>query len=450
MSGLSDSKRRAMAILMDRAPEEVLEAIEVRFHSAGPGLAADVASLARHERLERAVLRQVFGPLLPMMAARADGVPAPQFPRRVPKMLWEQVVQRQPEMADKLVTMVHLDPQTVVPVALADSLCAEAAAVLRSEEPARLGLKSPEQADDLAAYFDMMPMARSAVDQVPTWLGRLDGGQLTALRLTFKDADAIRPDGGIRLMEILVSRMPRAAEVMRVVAALTEPATAEFIDSTEMAHFPARLLDHVEAVSARVVLDRPRLSREMADQGVHDLVAISDIFREFDVGFPGISGGSWTRRLQAVRRQLTTQMEAAYRAMPQAVEKALPLVSTKLAGRMSRLVPDLTAEPSSDAVARASALLRILEGTRLVAVELGCEGARRAAADVIAERVDAYAEEGLHMLHDNAVTDPQRAIALITVAAEFLGLSRNAEAEALVLRRAAVATSTPDTGGVAA
>ena len=450
MAGLSESKRRAMAVLMDLAPEDVLEAIEIRFQQSAGGLAADVVSLARDERLDRAVLRQAFGPVLGLTMPRRDGISAPIFPRAVPKRLWVEVARRRPEMTENFAAMVRRDSQAITPVDLADGLCAEAASVIRSVEPKALGLGSEADADDLAAYFDMASIARSALDRLPDWLGRPDGEHLTTLRLTFKDADAVREDGRARLMEILMATLPRAAEVLRLIAGLTDQASADFIDGTEMGSFPARLLDHVEALAGRVQLGWHDLGGSAADQVVADLIGLSEILHEFEIGFPGPVGGSWTRRLQAVRRRLTDEMETTFRAMPKVVEKALPLGSTRLAGRMSRQAPDLSADARSPAVARASAMLRILAGARSVTSDLGCEGARRAAAETIAERIDSYAEEALQMLHEGAITDTKRALDLIDVAADFLAMSRNEEAGALVRRRAAVAIISDDEPGTAA
>jgi len=441
MAGLSEAKRRAMSVLMDQAPDEIIEAIETRFHRSDGGLAADVVALARQERLERSVLRHAFGPVLGFMAPRRDGVPAPLFSRFAPKKVWAEVARRRPELTENLTAMVQREAQLIAPAELADKLCAEAASAIRSVDPSCLKLRSEAEADDLAAYFDMAPIARSALVRLPEWLGRLDGEHLTTLRLAFKDADAVREDGRARLMEILMAHLPRAGEILRLIAGLTDQAGADFIDGTEMASFPARLLGHIELLAGRVQLGGPSLRGEEADQSVANLVALSDLIREFDVEFPGPAGGGWTQKLQTVRRRLTEVLEAAFNAAPKAVEAALPLGSTRLAGRMSRMAPDLKADPDSPAVHRARALLRVLAGARLAAAELGCEGARRSVAQAVAERVDAYAEEALLMLHDGGVGDPVRALELIEVAAEFLGLSRNEEAGALVRRRAAVAVA---------
>lgn len=451
MPGLSDSKRRAMSMLMDRAPEAVLEAIETRFQTAGGGLAADVVSLARDQRMARSLLRQTFGNVVALAHPRADGVSAPRFPSSTPKALWRAVVDARPELAAEMETRLRIDPSVDLPVGLVDGACAIAATALRNSAPSDFGLPDQGAAMDLAGYLDIVPIARQANGSLNDWLGRLDGDQLTALRLTFKDADAVREDGGARLMELLMAGLPRAAEVLRLISALTDQASADFIDGTELASFPARLLDHAELLAESARFDPSRIDASEAQAGIARLTGISEILREFDLAFPGAAGGSWTRRLQILRRSLTDQLEANFRAIPAAAEKALPLGSTRIAGRMSRFVPDLSADPGAPAVARAKALVDLLCGTRSIAADLGCEGSRRAAAEAVAERADSYAEEALAMLHDHEPEDRERAIRLIEIAAEFLSLSRNFEAGSLVRRRVAVAIAAdPQLGGAAA
>ena len=439
MSGLSETKRRAMAMLLGQAPEPVLQAIEERFQGSGGGLAADVVALARNERLNRAVLHHAFGPVLAFSAARADGVRAPFFAKAAFRRLWAGVRVRRPDLAETLMATVDREVDVIAPPGLIEGICLTAASIARGADPASLGLANRDEADDLAAYLDMSPFADAAIRRLPDWLGRMDGEQLAGLKLCFKDADAVREDGRARLLEMLLAQMPRAADILKLLSALTDHAGAEFIDRTEMAHFASRLIEHAETLGAGIRMDAPGLTLAAAESATADLVVVSDILTEFDLHFAGLHGGAWTPRLLAVRRRLTSEMEAAFRAMPKMIDRALPLGSIKLAGRMSRLAPDHSADPDSEIVHRARAALHILAGTRSASANLGSEGARRAAADGMAERIDSYAEESLQMLQQGVVEDTDRALALIEVAAEFLSLTRNEQAGALVRRRAAVA-----------
>ncbi len=450
MAGLSDAKRQAMTVLMGHAPDAVLEAIESRFQSAGGGLAADVVALARGQRVQRATLRQTFGPLVGLMGARADGVSAPSFPRSTLQALWRAVEGQRPELTEQIASHLRMDPETVVPADRLDAVCQLATATVRNVEPASLGLSDAAMADDLAAFLEMAPIARKAQGSLADWLGRLDGEQQTVLRLAFKDADRLRVDGGARLMELMMAELPRAAEVLRLISALTDQAPADFIDGTELASFPTRLLQQAETLGARIQIDPTRIGVSEARAAITHLGQIAVILREFDLAFPGATGGNWTKRLQVVRRRLTDQLDTTFRSTPGVVDKALPLGAARLAGRMSRMVPDLAADPDAPSAHRATALLEILAGTRSLAADLGCEGTRRTVGEAVAGRVDSYAEEALRMLHDGDFEDRARAEKLIDMAAEFLSLSRNPEAGALVRRRMAVAGPTDLEAGNAA
>ena len=117
---------------------------------------------------------------------------------------------------------------------------------------------------------------------------------------------------------------------------------------------------------------------------------------------------------------------------------------------MSRMAADLTADPEAEAVVQARALLSLMSSSRGAAAVLGCESQRRLSAEAAAERIDQYAEQVLQALHDGDAPDQDRALALLEVAAEFLSMTRNEQAGALMRRRAAVAVVRGDKGEAAA
>lgn len=439
MSGLSEAKRNALKVLVDQAPDAVLEAIVSRFQHAADPAASQVAALARAASLDRAVLRLAFGPITPFLAPRPDGVSAPLFPKRVLSRLWEELATRRPDLTDGLTALVRLDAGAEPPTALLDGLSAEGASVLRGAQPEDWGLAGADEADSLAAFLDLAPIARGAIERLPEWLSRMDGDRLTVLRLAFKDADGVREDGRVRLMEILMAQLPNAGAVLRLLAAAVDQPTAAYIAGTEMASFADRLVSHVEAAATRFPAGGPRFAAEEAERATAVLDAVVDILTEFDLSFPGPAGGEWARRLGLVRSRMADQLETAFRGVARQVDRALPLASSRLAGRMSRMAPDLSADPDSPAVADARALLSLLAGARSAAAALGCESLRKQTAEAAAERIDSYAEEVLQLLHDNGAEDPRRALALLETAAEFLALTRGEDAGALVRRRAAVA-----------
>ncbi len=449
MSDLSEQKRAAMAQLIESAPDEMLASIAAAFRGSRNARAQAVCEAAEAARLNRAARALALGPVLPLFSARADGVRAPAFQKFTLNRLWAELGARRPE-AIAILTARLRSEEFDAPSVLVDGLCAEAASLLRDGEVGRWGLSSEEEAEQLAAYFELAPLARAALPRLHDWLGRLSEERGVALRLAFKDAAAVRDDGAARLLEILMSHLGHAGQVLRLIAAITDGAREGFIRSSELSDFGERLVEFVEAQAGRLKRLGPRATIKDAEDAIEALEAATEVITEFSLSIPQSSDGDWTRRLTAARGVMSSQLESTLRSAEKLVDKALPLSSTRIAGRMSRLAPNLAADPEAPAVGEARAVLVVLDGTRGLAAAMGCESLRSQVAEAVAARADSYAEEVLQALHAGEVEDVPRALALLDVAAEVLALSRGAQAAALVRRRAAVALASEPGSGEAA
>ena len=449
MSGLSDQKRAAMALLIESAPDAMLASIEAAFRTSNTDQARAVCEAAEAARVDRAARMLALEPVLPLFTRRVDGVRAPCYPKATLKALWAELKQRRPEAVAILVARIRAEERDV-PSVLVDGLCAEAASLLRDGQVGRWGLSSEDEAEALAAYFELAPLARTALPRLHDWLGRVNEERGVALRLAFKDAAGVRDDGAARLLELLMGHLGHAGQVLRLVAAVTDGASESFIRSSELADFGERLIEFVEAQAGRLKRLGPRATVKDAQDAVEALEAAVDVITEFGMSVPQTSGGAWSQRLSAARATMSSQLESTLRSGEKLVDKALPLTSTRIAGRMSRLAPNLTADPAAPAVAEARAVLVVLNGTRGLAAAMGCESLRAQVSEAVATRADSYAEEVLQSLHAGEVEDVPRALALLDVAAEVLALSRGDQAAALVRRRAAVALSSEPKAGEAA
>lgn len=440
MPQLSENKRRALAAVIDFAPDHMLTALTTQLQYAAGDAATATLELARQALAERAAITAVFAPIALMCGDSRTGAQG-RFGRGVTRALWREVAARRPDQAQLVANYVHSGAIHELPVKIADDLCAEAASIVRGADVGSLCLASEAEADRLAAYLDLAPVARPAIDRLDDWIGRLDEERAAALRLTFRDADAVRDDARPLLMDMLEARLPNPGMILRLVSAVTDKAGESFVLGTELAQIVERLVVEVERLATGLKLGGRGFGSSEVSQGISALQKASDILSEFDLAFPSSGGasGPWTARLAVARRRMTDQLESALREVGRAVDRALPLGSTHLAGRMSRMAPNLTADPQAEGVSQARALLQLMAGSRGAAAMLGCESLRRQAADAAAERIDQYAEQALQALHDGDAPDPDRALALLEVAAEFLILSRNEQAGALVRRRAAVA-----------
>lgn len=433
MAHLSEPKRRALVTVLEAAPERVLSALSVEMTYVGGAAAALTLGIVQDVLAERRAIAAVFSPITPNTSGQTL------------RALWRALAERRPAPVRQVLDLAHAGGIRDLAPKLADGLCADAASVARGMEPAALRLKDDDQAERLASFLDLAPIARSLGENIGDWIGRLDRERLAALRLAFKDADDVREDGRPLVMEMLAARLPGPGMILRLVSAVTDNANERFVQGTELARIGEALVQRVEILADGLNLTGRAFASADVAPAVAALQEASDILSEFEIAFPSHhEGGSWTTRLTAARRKMTEQLETVLRDTPRAVDRALPLGSAQLAGRMSRMIPNLSADPASDAVHRARALLSLLAGAKSAAMAMGCESLRKQAADMTAERTDQYAEQILQSLHDGDAEDEQRALALLEVAADFLSLSRGAEAGALVRRRAAVATEARD------
>lgn len=447
MRDLSEPKRVAIATLIEAAPDAMLASIEAAFRTATSAPAVAVRELAAAAQVERAARTLAFQPILPLFAFRTDGVRAPRFPQATLALLWRELAARRPDAIAILATRVR-SQEPDVPGVLVDGLSAEAAALLREGDPARWGLAGEAQAESLAGFFELTPLARVTLPRLHEWLGRIDHERGVSLRLAFKDAAGVRDDGAACLLELMMGHLDHAGQVLRLVAAITDGAREAFIRNSELADFGERLVEFVEARAGEIRALGPRSTAAETDAAMAGLSSAVEILSEFDMNVPPTPDGNWSRRLASARAAIGGQLETVVRGVEKLVDKALPLASTRIAGRMSRLAPNLAADPEAPAVHEARRALGMVHRLRGAASALGCESLRVQVAETVAVRVDSYAEEVLQLLHGGETEDPARALALLEVAAEFLGLSRDESAASLVRRRAAVALAAePGAGG---
>ena len=172
---------------------------------------------------------------------------------------------------------------------------------------------------------------------------------------------------------------------------------------------------------------------EDAETAATALRRSASIFNQFDLAFG--DGGAWEARLAAVRTRFGQQLDSFFRTVDRDVEKALPLASVPLLGKMSRKAPDLTADPDSLVATRALAALIIVDGASGLAPLVGAEAARQAAIRAVGERTDRYADELIDLLPETRDGEREAATALAGLAARCLDLTQGPDVGALVRRR---------------
>ncbi len=437
MAGLSVAHRAALAHLITLCPPPLLDGLRRAVGSWPGDKARELGRMLVEAGQEQKRRDLALQPLIPMFRPRPDGIEALTFPASVLPRLW--AVARESEL-DLLGRLDRYAPDATV---VADRLCLAAAAAVR-DRPAAVwpeGLAADQREEGLALLarcLDLAHLARKALNHLETWLGRPDGDSLAELRLAVRDAAEIHEDGAPRLIDILFAHLRDAALVLRLVTQTNGSAGRDdFLSGTEMAVFIQRLIDGISVRADRIAAFRPG-----PDAGAEAGARLEDIswcaatLNELDVTLEMQPGSAWGQSVREARTKVARRLSDTIRGTGRAVEAALPMTRATLAGRMTRKVPDLTVDPTSEALATAEVLVRMLGSVHSAAAVFGCESDRKRQADALIEMLGRHADEAFDMIHGDEVEDVDRALALMEIVARFLTHLQATEAARTVRRRA--------------
>ena len=439
MSGLSPAHRAGLAALLASCGEPLLRSVSAAIAQLPGARAAELRLMLSEELRDRRRRALVFAPVAPMFRPRADGVAAMTFPAEVLPRLWRLACEGEPHLLPRLDDAS--DPDAA---AVADRICRAAASRVRDRPeivwPVDLAPGSRESGLwDLAACLDLAPLARRSLPSIDVWLKRPDGDQLAELRLLVKDCAAVHADGARRLLEMLLAHLEDAVLVLRIVTRTSGVAGREgFLSSSELADFVDRLLAGVHLRAARLAAWRPGEGGDL-QAVVADLEWCAAVLAELDVTLTLDPESPWGRAVREARLLLGDWLAGLLRAADKAVDRALPLANVRIAGRMSRKAPLLTAPARGESVDAAFTLLRLIGAARGATATFGCEGDRRTLVEALVARLTLYADEVLLMVNDGEAPDEDHALKLALVAARYLELIDAAPAGRTVRRRAAVA-----------
>ncbi len=302
----------------------------------------------------------------------------------------------------------------------------------------------PALGEQIAAYFDLAPLARTAISRLPDWLGKATDERVAAWKLTLKDATAIAFDATPRFLEIILAQLSEAHAILRLISLATDRASDRYLASSELASFGVRLLDDVDVRIARVKAFDPQLGPASAKAVARDVAAACAVLAQMEQDVELSRDGPWGSRVIAARKGLAQAVETRLRDVEGVVGQALPLQTVRIAGRMTRPAPKIQGPPDEKAVDRARTLMTLLDETRSAAAVGGYGALRNAVAEKLSERLTVYADEVLHLVNAGEAPDPALALAYVEIAAEFMGFAQDAKAAQIIRRRAAVAGAERD------
>jgi len=439
------AKLDSIRTLIGMAPDQALSSLSIALAGADAQL-APVAEIIEREQAVRRMSAVVFSPIMPLLNARLDGLPAPRFSRPLLKDIWRTLMEQRPEMMQALAAAVEAwDPHDPSPPIL-DELCIEAAELAEKGAPLEFrGRDAGDEARELAIFLRLCPLARSALARLGDWLGRATEERAAVLRLIFKDATAVVDDAAPRLMEILLGHLPEAALILRPISLITERASDRYLASSELAGFGERLLDRVDSLVERLKSFDTGGGDPAAHAAAADVSTAGAILDEIEHSIDLAREGPWGKRVAAARKSMAGMIESRLRDCQRAVEQALPMQAVRLTGRMTRPSPRVSVPPDPRFVNPAKALMLLLGETRAAAATGGFGALRAQVAEALSDFLEVYADELVHLLNAGEAPDPAIAHEYLELAAVFLSQAENDKAAQIVRRRAAVAGT--GTGG---
>jgi hypothetical protein len=450
MGQLSEIQLASVRALLSAAPDGAVRALEATLASGSERHATMrmIQGMVAAEALDRRARNAVFGPITPLCTSARSSLGGIIFPSAALSGVWNGLKTSGGRNLQQAINAAQARHYEAPPSEVYDQLCADAAAGLRERsnpgyEAAAAALENamPGGAERFAAYLDVTPVARSALDRMHEWLGRLNEARSAAARLAFKDATAVAEDAGPRLLEILYAHLEEPWAVLRLVSAVMHRPADKFVASSELAGFGERLLDDIDARLARVAVMDADGGRAAGLEAGASVRHAGLVIQEFDECIELSPTGPWGSRLMRCKKALVQAVEGRLKGAEAEVAAALPVQTSGARRRGVRGHPRLNSDPDLRHVERARAFLTLLQEVRPSAERLGFGSLWGKTSEQVRGRLDTYIEDLLEMLreHETSGEGHDRVRLYLDIAAEFLGLVTDDRAAQIVRRRMAAA-----------
>lgn len=440
MSSLTPTKIEMLKSLITTAPDAVVLELKDSFSSqpSDGGTVDDLYAMIEREIADRQVRAAVLGPLAPLFGRDpAQGWAA--FPAEGHVRLWRAIKSAWPSDVAIVASLIrYRDPEEILDQAC-DALCGRAATGLREEHPAFAPVVEVCRAEMLLACLDLAPVVRAAREQISEWIIRATDKRMAAMRIAYRDAVARSPEGGPHMMDILAAHLDKPWLILRVISAVMDRPTENYLAASELGIFGERILADAEADLEFIRRFDPAAGAaagRAAALAVHRAAAsIAEIDEAMSLGRDSL----WGKRHAAARRMLASSVERRLLEIEDAVADALPQRSIRYTTRLTKLAPRLVAVPDPVAVGRVTTLLTFAQETRSSASNGGFGAVRSRVLDSLVSDLDAYVEDTLERLRGGDPGEADLARRYLEVAAEFLTLCQGEKAGQIVRRRAAAA-----------
>ena len=436
---LSQVQASAVGLLMQSAPDALLGRLNAVLSVAcvNEPAFAPVSAIARDEVEDRRARDLVLAPLRPLADTALAAPNPPLISPLAYRQLWRALKRLAPGAVSAAEAAATLTPRTdPTPPALAALFQIAADAVTTGEAG---GVPQAERAQ-LATLLRLSFMLRRVQPRLVAWLRNLNGENMAAVRLAFKDAVCEVEEGGPLFVQALQIYLDEPAQVLRLISAVMDRPSDRYLAGSEMAALGERLLSDVDQRLQAVSRFDPQRGREGGAAEAASLLVASQTLSEFETWLDLAKDGPWGGRVAAQKKALTDTAEARIREIEPAVAAALPLQVYRMMGFLApRAGPRVDGQPVERLVQRAEGLLAFLYESRAVATSAGFGALRAKTIGSLEKRLDLYVKDLVERLRAEEVQDGEQVRAYLDVAAEFLGLVRGPDAAQIVRRRAAAA-----------
>lgn len=442
MTTLAPHKLAQLRALMRALPEPLCAQLVGAVSSGDKTLGKLLAACAKDPEI--AARELLFAPLSPLSLDPASARPSlSHAPPAMLETIWRWVSETlAPDIANAMRSRVA-DPLAEDDPARDDPLRSRLAASMVKaieavrEDPRaskqlrhRLGVSDFRAVLDVAAVLRVAPVVRPALEGFPATIDDMTEERAAMIRDRYDAAYAKDPDSGVWLLYLLMARLKRPWEILRVFEKIARRDDDFLLSRTDVAAIGDAMLED----AAFYLSGFAELPRSL--DGARDAAASLNQFAQVTVGMTREIGirkdGGWGRQILALRQKAAQQMEAIHAEALTRLDKAVPDPYKPLPARLK-----LNGEALEKAAEKAEILFVFLRLTRDDAARAAVSCAHAQVMDRLMQRLDASAEAILSALRaGNAEDDVNERAAVIARLMTALGQN---EPASVFLRRTAAA-----------
>lgn len=448
MAGLPDAKIDIVRTLVRDAPDKVVDGLRNALALVdGDTALAGVRRVVDAEVDDRNLRNRALEPVAPLFVGDGAAPDALTFPARALTLLWRGLKSEAPnEVASAAHFLLDYRPGESSSEPFDDLIARLAEGLQVGELPdyaaaiAMIEQARPGGVEVLISCLAISPAVRRATLRLPEWIRRTTQEGAATARLAYRDACRFGADAGPSFFEMLGAQLNEPWTILRVVSAVMDRPTEDYLAGSELSIFATRLMDQID-VNLRAVagfdLGGGRASGAAAAVIVETLtLQITELENAIDLR----RDGGWGGRIYKQKQALAGVVEGRLRELAKLQSAALPSHRVRVA-RSFVSEPQLTIEPDAKHVDRCRSLLAFAAGIRASANYGGFSSTRFKVLEKAGEILDQYVEDVLAMVRDHDVADRELAARYLQVAAEFAEPIHDARAGEIVRRRTATALS---------